>query len=97
MGVSTSDTIWGLCFFFINRIYTIRFFSFDLIVKKKWNHIIRYGIYFSPWWLSGKESACSSGDTGSVPGSEDPLEEGTANHSSILAWRIPWAEAPGGP
>ena len=27
---------------------------------------------------------------------EDPLEEGTATHSSILAWRIPWAEEPGG-
>ena len=29
-------------------------------------------------------------------GSEDPLEEGTATHSSILAWRIPWTEEPGG-
>ena len=28
-------------------------------------------------------------------GREDPLEEGTANHSSILAWRIPWTEEPG--
>ena len=27
---------------------------------------------------------------------EDPLEEGMATHSSILAWRIPWTEAPGG-
>ena len=27
---------------------------------------------------------------------EDPLEEGTATHSSILAWRIPWTEEPGG-
>ena len=26
---------------------------------------------------------------------EDPLEEGTAIHSSILAWRIPWTEEPG--
>ena len=26
---------------------------------------------------------------------EDPLEEGMATHSSILAWRIPWTEAPG--
>ena len=26
----------------------------------------------------------------------DPLEEGTATHSSILAWRIPWTEDPGG-
>ena len=28
-------------------------------------------------------------------GLEDPLEEGMATHSSILAWRIPWAEEPG--
>jgi len=26
----------------------------------------------------------------------DPLEEGMATHSSILAWRIPWTEEPGG-
>ena len=29
-------------------------------------------------------------------GREDLLEEGTATHSSILAWRIPWTEEPGG-
>ena len=29
------------------------------------------------------------GDLGSVPGLEDPLEEGMATHSSILAWRSP--------
>ena len=28
-------------------------------------------------------------------GQEDPLEEGMAAHSSILAWRIPWTEEPG--
>ena len=27
---------------------------------------------------------------------EGPLEEGMATHSSILAWRIPWTEEPGG-
>ena len=27
---------------------------------------------------------------------EDPLEEGMATHSSILAWEIPWTEEPGG-
>ena len=26
---------------------------------------------------------------------EDPLDEGTVTHSSILAWRIPWTEEPG--
>ena len=30
------------------------------------------------------------------PGREDPLEKGMATHSSILAWRIPWTEEPGG-
>ena len=29
-------------------------------------------------------------------GLEDPLEKVTATHSSILAWRIPWTEEPGG-
>ena len=29
-------------------------------------------------------------------GGEDPLEEGMATHSSILVWRIPWTEEPGG-
>ena len=29
-------------------------------------------------------------------GREDPLEEGMATHSSILAWRIPWTEKSGG-
>jgi len=43
-----------------------------------------------PRWLSGYGSACSAGGTGekgSIPGSEDPLEKGMATHSSILAWR----------
>ena len=29
-------------------------------------------------------------------GQEDPLEEGMATHSSILAWKIPWTEGPSG-
>ena len=35
-------------------------------------------------------------DSDSSPGWEDPLEEGIATHSGILAWRIPWTEEPGG-
>ena len=52
-----------------------------------------------PPWLSGKESACNAGiegDVGSILSQEDPLEEGRATHSSILAWRIPWTEEPDG-
>ena len=39
---------------------------------------------------SGSASACGVGDLGSI------LEKGKATHSSILAWRIPWIEDPGG-
>ena len=48
-----------------------------------------------PGGSDGKESACNSGDLGSIPGLEDHLEKGMATHSSIIAWRIPWTEEPG--
>ena len=35
-------------------------------------------------------------DLGSIPGSEDPLVEEMAIHSSTIAWRIPWTEERGG-
>ena len=35
-------------------------------------------------------------EAGSIPGWEDPLEKGTATHSSILVRRITWREEPGG-
>ena len=35
-------------------------------------------------------------DVGSILGLEDPLEKGRVTHSSILAWKIPWTEEPGG-
>ena len=33
---------------------------------------------------------------GGSAGREDPLEKGMVTHSSILAWKIPWTEEPGG-
>ena len=59
----------------------------------------RYGL---SKWHSGKKSPANAGDTrevGSVPGSlgqEDPLEQEITTHSSILTWKIPWMEGPGG-
>ena len=41
------------------------------------------------------KSACNVGDLGSTLAGEDPLKEGMATQSSILAWRIPWTEEPG--
>ena len=49
-----------------------------------------------PWWLGDKASAYNVGDSCSIPGSERSPENKMATHSSILAWRIPWAEEPGG-
>ena len=40
-------------------------------------------------------NAGASGDLSSVPGSQSSLEEEIATHSSILDWKIPWAEEPG--
>ena len=41
-----------------------------------------------------KNLPANAGDGGSIPG--DPLEKEMATHSSILAWRIPGTEDPGG-
>ena len=35
-------------------------------------------------------------DVGSIHGWDDPLEEDMATHSSVLPWRSPWIEEPGG-
>ena len=42
-----------------------------------------------PGGSDSKEAACNSVDLSLILGLEDPLEEGMATHSSILAWRIP--------
>ena len=43
-----------------------------------------------------KASACNVGDLVRSLGWEDPLEQEMATHTSILAWKIPWTEEPGG-
>ena len=51
-----------------------------------------------PLWLRSKESACNAADAGGTGSTPEwpPVEKEVAAHSSILAWRIPWAEEPGG-
>ena len=53
-----------------------------------------FNLFFTCGGLDGKASTCNAGDPGSMLGQEDPLEKGTATHSSILAWRIPQTEEP---
>ena len=46
---------------------------------------------------AAKESAYNAGDSGSIPGlGSSPGDGKKLPHSSILAWRIPWTEEPGG-
>ena len=48
------------------------------------------------WWLQMAKNLPAMQETQVWPLNwEDPLEEGMATHSSILAWRIPWTEKPG--
>ena len=61
-------------------------------------------IGISPWLNLGcfpggsvvKNLLANVGDTGLIPGWEDPLEQEMATHFSILAWEIPQTEEPGG-
>ena len=49
-----------------------------------------------PYSSDGKASACNAEDPGSITGSGRSPEKEMATHSSILAWRIPQTEEPGG-
>ena len=64
-------------------------------------------LFVTPWTIAarflyaagGNEPPTNAGDkrdSDSILGQADPLEQCMAAHSSILAWRIPWTEEPGG-
>ena len=56
-------------------------------------HIYVYTLYVGVHGSSVvKNLPANAGDVGSIPGSEDSLEEEMATHASILAWRISWAK-----
>ena len=70
----------------------------DSILKSR-HHLANKGQSYEfsfPGDSDGKESTCSTGDQGRSLGQEDPPKKGMATHSSILAWRMPWTEEPGG-
>ena len=62
-------------------------------------HFLPLDAWGFPGGTSGKNPPANAGDRRDKVqslGWEDPLEEGMATHSSILAWRILWTEEPGG-
>ena len=68
---------------------------FLVLCECSWSLFEVTGFYIGlPRWLSQELPAMWETWVWSL-GWEDPLEKGTATHSSILAWRIPWTEKPG--
>ena len=75
----------------IHKLYS----SFQLL-KSPFFFLSNSYIVYIPWWLSGKESTCNTGDVSWIPGSgRPPPEKEMATHFSVLAWEIPWTEEPG--
>ena len=65
-------------------------------MQGKFCHFFKlYKLTMFPWWPGGKESACSAGDLGLIPGLGRSPGEANLNHSRILAWKISWTEEPG--
>ena len=79
------------------------FFFFKVILLGQ-NHLLLWSWFAFPWGFpdgtSGKNLPANVGNIRDPwvwsLGWEDPMNEGMATHSSILAWRIPWIEEPGG-
>ena len=62
-------------------------------------HVILTGIVLAHWVslvAQCEASACSAGDTGSIPGSGRSPGEGNGNPLQYSFWEIPWTEEPGG-
>ena len=94
---------WNLWFCFLRPKHRSRTFSWEKSgnVKKRGEEIVKEEL-FESWRL--KAGACWMVKNLPVTqkirvrslGQEDPLEEGMATHSIILAWKIPWTEKTGG-
>ena len=72
-----------------------------IVLKNLWRKRLPKNLEpIQPRWLSGKNSPCQSKKMQETQvcslSQEDLLVEETATHSSILAWKIPWTEEPGG-
>ena len=83
MHVSFLISIWGF-FFFLVICPAVKLVGHMVVI---WASLVAQVVKNPPaMWETWVQSL----------GWEDPLEEGMATHSSVLGWRIPWPEEPGG-
>ena len=83
----------------------------DGMIVLLWSRIVSYNLQYQVYLVNlcravdlvgfpdssdGEESACKAGDQGLIPGLGRSPGERNPTHSSILAWRIPQTEEPGG-
>ena len=69
-----------------NWVMLVHVKEYQRLPKNRGSYEIGTGF---PGGSNGKESTCSMGELGSVPGWDDPLEEGMATHSSMLVLENP--------
>ena len=67
------------------------FVTLKLVHQKAFQHTPQINEGASQWYI-GKESACNTGDPGSIPVSGRSLEKEMATNASIVAWENPWTE-----
>ena len=82
------STVWGTIYLLIYDIYHINFIYIPIFVCKL--------LFVSLVAQTVKRLSTMRETRVRSLGQEDPLEKEMAAHSTILAWRIPWTEEPGG-
>ena len=101
LDLAETELCWNLLCCWVCLLQPVVMDTFSLHIVRMYyhvqelafKHLLRGGF---PGSTAGKESTCNVGDLSSIPGLGWSPEEGMATHSSILAWRIPWTEEPGG-
>ena len=71
-------------------VFYVWFLSLGMFLRFTWASLVAQTVKNLPAMQEKQETQIRS------LGLEDPLEKGMATHSSILAWRSPWREEPGG-
>ena len=98
--------IFVISFFMLTLVFIYSFYSSSMRCKVRLFEIslfLNIGVYHYRWAFQVVQWVKNLPAVQEMPemwvrflGWEDPLEGGVAAHSSILAWRIPWTDEPGG-
>ena len=84
-------------FFKMNpRVYVFFWWFTSLCFSSLFSQLILFGLPGCAVVKNPPATVGDSRDLSSIPGLGRSLQKGMAPHSSILAWRIPWTEEPGG-